>query len=482
MRVRPSSPMNRPTPPLRSAQAPAGTPPPPVPPPPPPPSAPSRLRRGGGLGFTRSRTDRVIAGVAGGLGHKLGVDPVLVRIVFAVLAFAGGSGIVVYGVAWLLTPVDDEHAAGAGRPATIQQGVALFLIMLGVLLFLRRTGLWFGDNLVFPIVLAATGSAVVWARGDEQSRARFSRITRRLPGGGAVAAAAAGPVSPVRVVVGTLLVAGAIAGFLASHEAAPALRDIGIALVAAVGGIALLFGPWLWRLIEQLGTERRERIRQEERAELAAHLHDSVLQTLTLIQRSADQPRRMVALARRQERELRSWLYGSSGDPGSPTTLVDATEAVAEEVEATHDINVEVVVVGDAPLDDQVRALLAAAREACVNAAKHAGVDAVDVYVEVEDDAVTAFVRDRGVGFDPTSVPGDRQGIRRSIVQRLERNGGHASVWSEQGGGTEIELSVPRPRRPANGDSSPYPATDPPADPAAASYPAPPSDDPEATS
>jgi signal transduction histidine kinase/phage shock protein PspC (stress-responsive transcriptional regulator) len=383
----------------------------------------------------------VIAGVAAGLGHRLGVDPVLVRIGFVLLAFAGGAGVIAYGFLWALLPLESITPAPR-RPPMLQQGVALGLITLGVLLLLRQVGLWFGDAVVIPVTLAAAGSAVVWTRGDEDDRTRWSRLP-----GGAISAAATAPVSPVRVVVGTVLVAGAVAGFLAANDAFSALRDLGLAMVAAVAGFLLLFGPWLWRLWEQLGIERRERIRQEERAELAAHLHDSVLQTLALIQRSADQPRRMVTLARRQERELRTWLYGTASAPGRPVTLADAVDATLQEVEESHDLTIEGVVVGDVPVDERVQALLAATREACTNVAKHAGVREADVYVEVDDDVVLAFVRDRGVGFDPAAVAGDRQGLRRSIVERLERNGGTATVRTAPGEGTEIELCVPRPRR-----------------------------------
>lgn len=382
--------------------------------------------------------------MAGGLAQRLGVDPLLLRIAFVALSLAGGAGILLYGLAWALLPLDSGGRAPRRR-ATLQQSAALALILLGVLLLLRRLGLWFGDTLVWPVLLAAAGSAIVWLRSEDTDRARWSRAASRLPGN-AVTAAASGPVSPVRVVIGTILVATGVAGFLAANEGLTALRDLGIAVVAGVVGVVLLFGPWLWRLTDQLGAERRERIRQEERAELAAHLHDSVLQTLALIQRSSEQPRRMVALARRQERELRSWLYGQQSDLSAPATLEAAVEAVAEEVEAVHDLAIEVVVVGDAPVDDRVRALLAATREACVNAAKHADVDGIAVYVEVEDERITAYVRDRGGGFDPEAIPPDRHGIRESIVGRLRRHGGHARVWSSPGSGTEVELTVPRPR------------------------------------
>jgi signal transduction histidine kinase len=390
-----------------------------------------------------------VAGVAAGLGARLGVDPVLIRIGFAVLAFAGGAGVLLYALAWALVPAAPSGAPRRRRPATTQQGVALALITLGVLLLFRAVGLWFGDALVFPLILAAAGSAVLWWRSDEQQRASWQRAA--TPRGhvedtsapGVFASATSVPVSPIRIVVGTLLVAGAVAGFVAANEAFAAAQDLLVAVVAAIAGVALLFGPWLWRVLDQLGTERRARIRQEERAEVAAHLHDSVLQTLALIQRSSDQPRRMVALARRQERELRSWLYASGVDAGPATSLEQAVTEVGDEIEAVHGLTVELVVVGDLPLDEHLRALIAAMREACVNAAKHAGVDRIDGYVEVDHDEVVAYVRDRGVGFDPATVPQDRQGIAGSIVDRLERHGGSAVVHSTTGGGTEVELRLP---------------------------------------
>jgi signal transduction histidine kinase len=382
--------------------------------------------------------------VAAGLGDRLGVDPVLVRITFVVLALAGGVGVLAYGALWAFTGLGQRAPAEERTLLSMQQAVALGLIVFGMLLLLRRAGLWFGDAVVWPVALAGLGSAVVWARSDEQDRSRWSRATARLPRG-PLASASAAPVSPARVIVGTVLVAAGVGGFLAVNDGLQAVGDLAVAVAAAVGGLVLLFGPWLWRLLEQLGAERRERIRHEERAELAAHLHDSVLQTLALIQRSSDQPRRMVALARRQERELRSWLYGQQ-DGLSMATLTAAVEEIAEEVEAVHDLSVEVVVVGDAPVDDRLRALLAATREACVNAAKHAGVDEVSVYLEVEPDAVNAFVRDRGAGFDPAAVPPDRRGIRESITARLERHGGHGRVRSRPGEGTEVELCIPRVR------------------------------------
>jgi phage shock protein PspC (stress-responsive transcriptional regulator)/two-component sensor histidine kinase len=410
----------------------------------------------------RTSNDRVVAGVAGGLGRYLGVDPALIRIGFVVLTFAGFVGPVLYAALWLTTDTETDGPVEERRP-TVQQAAALGLVTLGVLLLLRGAGLWFGDALVWPVVLAAAGSAVVWTRGDDATRTRLAetgwgRLAGRRGPVGAAARVTTTPTSPVRIVVGTVLVAIAVTGFLAANDALVALRDLGLALLAAAAGAVLLLGPWLSRLIGELGAERRERVRQEERAELAAHLHDSVLQTLALIQRSSDDPRRIATLARVQERELRTWLYGSGRVAGdAPRTLTDAVEQVAAEVEALHHLAVDVVVVGDAPVGDRTRALLGAIREAATNAAKHAEVDEVAVYVEVTDADVTAFVRDRGVGFDVATAldgapDGHRRGLRDSVVTRVRRHGGRAEVWSSPGDGTEVELAVPRDRDPRDPD------------------------------
>ncbi len=403
--------------------------------------------------LVRTEHGRIVAGVAAGLGWRLGVDPILVRIAFTLLTFAGGAGLVLYGVLWAVLP-----AAAATPPprrrATGQQGVALALIVLGVLLLLRAVGVWFGDEVVGPLTLLAAGSAVLWTRVDPDERTAWSQLSGRGTSM-ALRRAAAAPTSPLRIVLGTALVALAIVGVLVTAGSLAGAQELLFVLLVALLGVALLFGPWLWRLVDELATERRERIRAAERAELAAHLHDSVLQTLALIQRTSDDPKRMVTLARRQERELRSWLYGSTTD-GSTTTLTEAVHGVTEEVEAVHGITLEVVVVGDTALDDHVWALLSALREACVNAAKHSGADRADVYVEVEQDEVVAFVRDRGRGFEPASVPADRAGIRHSIVERTERHGGRATIHAVPGGGTEVELTVPRPSgRPAGWAASP---------------------------
>jgi signal transduction histidine kinase len=222
-----------------------------------------------------------------------------------------------------------------------------------------------------------------------------------------------------------------------------AVRDVGLAAALGVVGLGLIVGPWLVRLSADLGSERAERIRSQERADVAAHLHDSVLQTLALIQRSAEDPATVARLARAQERDLRSWLYDSAAT--ATGTFAASLRQVAAEVEDDFGVPVEVVCVGDLESGSAVRPVVLAAREAMVNAAKHAGVDQVDTYAEVSSSDVEVFVRDRGVGFDPGSIAADRHGVRDSIVDRMERHGGTAVVRSTPGEGTEVRLRLPRP-------------------------------------
>jgi signal transduction histidine kinase len=242
---------------------------------------------------------------------------------------------------------------------------------------------------------------------------------------------------------GVALVVGAALLFLQANGALSGARDLVLSLVVVTLGLGLVLAPFWLRLVRGLTAERAERIRSQERAEVAAHLHDSVLQTLALVQKRADDPRAVATLARRQERELRSWL---SGAPAArpDERLADALRAAAAEVEEAHGVPVEVVAVGDRDLDDRHRALVAAAREALANAVRHSASDEpIALYVEVTDGRTEVFVRDRGPGFDPATVPEDRRGVRESIVGRMARHGGRAAIHSAPGAGTEVELTLP---------------------------------------
>jgi signal transduction histidine kinase len=322
------------------------------------------------------------------------------------------------------------------RRPTLRQAVAVGLIVLGALVILRRLGLWFGDALVIPVLFLTVGSAVLWTRGDEAERDRWRRAIARLPQGSQALVVGQGHV--VRVAFGVFLLLGGLAAFFAVNGV---FSNTPLAVVATMLGIVVIIGPGLWALFRQLSEERRERIRSEEREEVAAHLHDSVLQTLALIQRS-DEPRQMASLARSQERELRDWLYGGPRAADATLLSTSVNEAAAD-TERSYRVRIDVVTVGDRRLDDAARALVLAAREAMSNAAVHAGVGRLSVYVESDDDGVSAFVRDQGVGFDPGAVPEDRHGIADSIRGRMARAGGSAEVVSSPGRGAEVRLRLP---------------------------------------
>lgn len=388
------------------------------------------------------RGQRLVGGVAAGIANELGVDPVQIRIAFVVLTVAGGWGIALYGLCWVWLAVAPEPTTSfVSRPkgqSDKHRRLAMISGTLGLLLLIRTLGLGFVDSLVWPVAVLGLGFAVVWhrSRSDETATPgaagqlerpnilRFTKSWRSL-----------------RVIGGLVLAAGGISGFLALNFDLSAARDVSIALAVVFTGLVLLLGPWVWRLINDLTEERRRRIRSEERSDLAAHLHDSVLQTLALIQRHSDDNTTMVNLARRQERELREWLY-RDGEANSGR-FRGSLNQLAAHVEERHGVPMEVVIVGDIDVDERVEALLGATREAAVNAARHSGTAQVDIYAEVGETSVEVFIRDTGCGFDPSSVTEDRRGLADSIHQRMTRRGGRATISSAIGEGTEVELHLP---------------------------------------
>jgi signal transduction histidine kinase len=397
--------------------------------------------------LTRRRSGRIVAGVAGGVADHLGVDVLWVRTAFVVLAAVSGIGAMAYGLLWIFVR---QESAEVGRPfgrAERQQALGLVALGIGAGLAAAALGNTFVGWIVGPLGVAAVGAAVVWREADESQRRRWTAGARS-----GVTGAAAGGNARLRVLAGGVFVAVGIGVFLLGNIQLGQVQFALLAVLATLVGVAVLTVPWWMRLMRELGEERRERIVESERAEIAAHLHDSVLQTLALIQRQSDQPREVLRLARGQERELRHWLYGptgygrsgtASGEPALDAGLAEALAAAAAEVEDTYAVDVRPVVVGDRPLDDGLRALVLAAREAMVNAAKHAEVGEISVYVEVEPGEVHVFVRDRGIGFDPDAVPGDRHGLADSVHGRMARHGGAVRLRSTPGEGTEVHLSMP---------------------------------------
>ena len=377
--------------------------------------------------LVRPRSGRLLAGVAAGTAAHLRADPLVVRVVFVVLATAG-IGVVAYALLWFFVPVADADAVPEAADATEEpsrrQTLGLSLLGLGALVLVTNLGTWGDSNLIAPLLLLGIGLAVIWRQLDTDRTLARPRVGWVLAGG---------------VLLG---VAGVVLLLATTGQLANARNGFSATLVI-LAGIALATAPLWRRLLASREAERTARVRSEERAAVAAHLHDSVLQTLALIQRHADDATAVSRLARSQERELRTWLYEPAVAAGGGTWAALVSGVVAE-VEADHALTVESVVVGDARLDDALTALGAATREALVNAAKHSGATVADLYTEVTPQRVEVFVRDRGAGFDPSAVPGDRRGLRDSVTGRLTRIGGTAMVRSAPGEGTEVELCLPR--------------------------------------
>jgi signal transduction histidine kinase len=408
--------------------------------------------------LVRRRSGRFVAGVAGGVADHLQVSVRWVRAAFVVLATLGGAGVLGYGLLWIFVRQEQPDVVRAVPRTERQQALGLVALAVGVGIAAATLGDSVIGWVVGPLGVAAVGAAVVWREADESQRRRWAAGARS--GGGV--AQAGWRSTALRVLAGVVFVAVGIGVYLFGNIELGQVQFALLAVVATLVGVAVLTVPWWLRLARELGEERRERIVETERAEIAAHLHDSVLQTLALIQRQNDQPREVLRLARGQERELRHWLYGpagygrsrsASGAPMLSAGLSDAITAAAAEVEDTYAIDVRPVVVGDHPLDDGLRALVLAAREAMVNAAKHAEVAEISVYAEVEPGEAHVFVRDRGVGFDPDDVPADRHGLADSVHGRMTRHGGTVRLRSAPGEGTEVHLAMP-----VNGAAEPVPA------------------------
>ncbi|MCB0997805.1 MAG: PspC domain-containing protein [Acidimicrobiales bacterium] len=395
-------------------------------------------RQRGWPAFRRRDEGRVIAGVAGGFADEHGVDPTLLRAALVVLSFAGGLGLVLYAVGALLATAPDTDALPvAPRPIDRQRTLAVASVTAGLLLIVRSTGLWLGDAVMVPLSVVAAGLVLIGVVRPEVGERPWQMLASTP-----VVESVSGRRARARLFAGAALVSFGLLLVGAREGTSSSVRVGAIATALTVIGVVVLVGPWLTRLAQEAAAERRERIRVQEREAMAAHLHDSVLQTLALIQRTADDPRRTITLARQQERELRAWLYGARASSSS-TTLASSLRQVVHEVESAYDVQVDLVVVGDAPVGDAVDALVAATREACINAAKHAGTTEVSVFAEVRDGAAEVFVRDRGVGFDRATVAADRRGIAHSIEGRLDRVGGTAQVESAPGAGTEVQMRAP---------------------------------------
>jgi signal transduction histidine kinase/phage shock protein PspC (stress-responsive transcriptional regulator) len=404
---------------------------------------------------TRVAEGAWLGGVCTGLARHLGWPLMVVRIAFVALATFQFIGVIAYGALWLLMPPEStvkapglESASRTGlrdqsKPKRrIDWGMLLALLALGVglLWIMQNTGLGISSRLFWPVAFACAGAALVWRQADTEQQKRW----RAEAGGKAWLApfvARGGWPALVRVIVGLGLVGAAFGIVIAQQGQISHLPEVMAMTMLALAGLAIVLAPWLHRSRSALNQARAEKVRADARADMAAHLHDSVLQTLAMIQRQSDDPKAVQQLARRQERELRNWLYG---DELHETTLKAALTAAAVDVEDERGVPVELVTVGDCDTSEAIQALVRASREAMVNAAKHSGADKIDVYAEVDEDSVEVFIRDRGQGFDVDAVAEDRMGVKGSIIDRMARHGGTATIRSAPGDGTEVRLEIKR--------------------------------------
>ena len=415
-----------------------------------------RHRDGNGGPLRRDPTDRLGGGVAAGVAAWKGFNVTTVRIVFVLIAMVStGWFVPVYVAGWLLIPAADEDGSIATRARSDSRGIRLAIGLSSlVILLLLTAGALNGGWLVgwaWPQVFSVAGLVLIWRNAPQEEQAMLRRLVEPFE-----TAAGSAKWTAFRLVLAGALLLGGVGWLFSAHKSLALLRPLG-GVVLVIAAIVLVLGPWWLRIARDLVLERQAKVRAEERVDIAARVHDSVLQTLALIQRRADDPQKVIQLARMQERELRSWLF-EGRDPNeteADLTLAGGIRQIQQDIESRYEVPVEAVTVGDCELNDNLNALLAAAREATVNAAKWSGASVISLFAEVEPGEVSLVVRDRGKGFDPEAVPADRKGLAESVHGRMTRRGGRATVTSALGEGTKITLKMartavpPRPNTPS---------------------------------
>jgi signal transduction histidine kinase len=395
----------------------------------------------------RGRDNCILGGVCGGFATRLGIKERNIRVIFALLTLIFGLGILLYMTFWLvLTRSGEEYSIIQQifqNRREAQLVLVAFIATLILIITLQTTGTQTSDGFGWPLLLSGFASFAVWRGASIDERNHLTEFFNSAPLiGGAFSKSRKGFV--LRFVVGAALI---FVGLHQLHHIGGFWGSAGSAIVGTavlVIGVLVLFAPWWLQNVRELTSERRERVRIEERARMVAHLHDSVLQTLTLIERAAANESDVVRLARNQERELRQWLFSPETLTDAPTSFVGLVGAIEHDVENDYGVRVELVTVGDCVPDDRVVTLVAAGREAAINAAKWSGAASVSIFTEVEPTTISIFVRDRGVGFDLDAIPADRQGIALSIRQRMGQLGGETFINTAVGSGTEVQLVMPR--------------------------------------
>ena len=395
----------------------------------------------------RGRDNSILGGVCGGFATRLGIKERNIRVIFALLTLVFGLGILLYMTFWLvLTRSSEEHSIIQQifqNRREAQFVLAAFIATLILIIALQSTGPQTSDGFGWPLLLSAFAGFAVWRGASTDERNHLSDFFDSAPViGGAFSKSRKGVL--LRIVVGAGFV---LFGLRQLNHIGGVWGSAGSALFGTavlVGGVLILFAPWWLQNVRELTSERRVRVRIEERALMVAHLHDSVLQTLTLIERASANEADVVRLARNQERELRQWLFSPETMTGASTSFVGLVGAIEHDVENDYGVRVELVTVGDCVSDERVTTLVAAGREAAINAAKWSEATSVSIFTEVEQNSISLFVRDRGVGFDLDAIPADRQGIALSIRQRMSQLGGEATINTAVGAGTEVQLVMPR--------------------------------------
>jgi len=414
-----------------------------------------RHRNGHGGPLRRDPADRLGGGVAAGIAAWRGFSPTTVRIVFVLATLvSAGWGLPLYVLAWLFIPAIGADANIFSKARTDAGGIRLAVGLASLLIFVllvagALNGGWF-ISWAWPQVFSIAGLALIWRNGSEEDQGTLRHLLEPL--GVATDDVKPNRRSALRLVIAGALMAGGLGWLFSAHASLALLRPLGGVLLV-IAAIVLALGPWWLRIARDLALERQAKARAEERVDIASRVHDSVLQTLALIQRRADDPQKVIQLARMQERELRSWLF-EGRDPdeaGEELTVAAGVRKIQEDVESRYGVPVEAVTVGDCDLDDNLTALLAAAGEATVNAAKWSGAGVISLFAEVEAGEVSIVVRDRGKGFDPEAVPEDRKGLAESVHGRMTRRGGTAVVTTAPGEGTKVTLKMPRSSLPQRG-------------------------------
>jgi signal transduction histidine kinase len=395
----------------------------------------------------RGRENCILGGVCGGFATRLGIQERNIRVVFALLTLIFGFGVLLYMTFWLvLTRSGEEHPIIQQifqNRREAQLVLVAFIATIVLIITLQTTGTRTSDGFGWPLLLSAFAAFAVWRGASTDERNHLTEFFNTAPFiGGTFAKSRRGIV--LRVVAGAALI---FVGLHQLHRLGGFWGTTGSAILGTavlVFGVLVLFAPWWLQNVRELTSERRERVRVEERASMVAHLHDSVLQTLTLIERAAANEADVVRLARNQERELRQWLFSPETVTSASTSFVGLVGAIEHDVENDYGVRVELVTVGDCVPDERVTTLVAAAREAAINAAKWSQAASLSIFTEVEPTTLSIFVRDRGVGFDLDAIPADRQGVALSIRQRMSQLGGEAIINTEVGSGTEVQLVLPR--------------------------------------